>query len=724
MYRVAVDIGGTFTDCVVVDEDGSRSISKALTTHDALSDGVLAAVETNAEQLGLTVEGLLGETTLFVHGTTVGTNALLTRTGARPGLITTHGHEDALIIGKVFAKRAGLSEREIVHASRLDKPKPPIVSPQRIIGVSERIDVDGDVVIALDEAEAVAAIESLVADEVDAVAVSFLWSFVNPAHERRMGELLAEHAPGVFVTLSSDIAPVLGEYERTVTAVLNAYVGPKVAGYLDDLEARLGERGLDRPLLVMQSSGGLTSVADARQSPIVTLDSGPTGGILGSAYLSRLYDEPNVICTDVGGTSFETGLILRGEVPLEPEPIIAQYSFRVPKIGVRSIGAGGGSIAWLDEGGLLRVGPQSAGSAPGPACYDRGGTQPTVTDADLVLGYLNPDNFLGGRMPLDLDKAREALRLIGRQMGAEPEEVAMGIFRIINSHMADLIRRSTIEQGHDSRDSILVAYGGAGPTHAVFYGRDIGAKATLVLADSSVFSALGMLTCDMTHTSQISQPLSSPFSDDDFATITGHFRGLEQRVMDQFESEGVDPSSVSLRRTVTVRYKNQVHHLEVDVPREDLSAGDGALTAADGERIEASFAERYQRQYGEASLLAGGAVEFESYRVTGTHAMEPAKFVALESADEDPSAAHRGERRMVFDESDVTSAAVFDGSRLVAGNHVVGPAVVERMGDSVVVPPGYQAVVDQYLTLVLSESTVAAPAGAGAVAVAEERGQL
>lgn len=714
MYRVAVDIGGTFTDCVVVDDQGTRSISKSLTTHDALADGVLAAVEANAGQLGLSLEALLRDTALFVHGTTVGTNALLTRTGARTGLITTRGHEDALIIGKVFAKRAGLSEREIVHASRLDKPKPPIVPPSRIVGVSERVDADGDVVIALNEGEAVAAIKALVADGVEAIAVSFLWSFINPAHEQRVGELLAEHAPGVFVTLSSDLAPVLGEYERTSTAVVNAYVGPTVAGYLEALETRLHEHGLGQPLLVMQSSGGLTSVDDARRSAIVTLDSGPTGGILGSGYISRLYGEPNVICTDVGGTSFETGLILAGEVPLEPDPVVAQYSFRIPKVGVRSIGAGGGSIAWLDEGGLLRVGPQSAGSQPGPACYGRGGTQPTVTDADLVLGYLDADNFLGGRMPLDVGRARDALSSIGREMGVEPEEVALGVFRIVNAHMADLIRRSTIEQGHDPRDSVLVAYGGAGPTHAVFYGDEIGAKATLVLADSSVFSALGMLTCDMTHTAQVSQPVTAPLSEAEAAVVGEHYRQLEQRVLQQFEREHVDPSQVTLRRTVTVRYRNQVHSLEVDVPA-DLSAA-----TADG--LAASFAERYKRQYGEASLLAGGALEFESYRVTGSSAVEPVRFKPLEHGGEDPSAARRGERDVIFEESGAASSAIFDGARLVPGNRVEGPAVIERMGASVVVPPGYQAVVDAYQTLVLSQAAAAEPA-LSSVANSDQREQ-
>ena len=308
---------------------------------------------------------LLAATDLFVHGTTQATNAMLTRTGARTGLITTKGHEDAIIIGKVYAKVAGLPERDLVHSSRLRKPEP-IVPRSLIRGVTERIDRDGDVIVELQEAEVTEAIDSLLAAGVEAIAVSLLWSFVNDRHERRIKELMAERAGGIFTAYSHEVAPVLGEYERTATTAITAYVGPKVVGYLEALESQLRAEGLDQPLLVMQASGGLTSVLDAAQRPIVTLDSGPTGGILGCQHLGRLYGESNVICTDVGGTSFDVGLILRGEVPLEVEPVVAQYSLRMPKVLVHSIGSGGGSIAWLDEVGLLRVGPQSASSRSAP----------------------------------------------------------------------------------------------------------------------------------------------------------------------------------------------------------------------------------------------------------------------------------------------------------------------------------------------------------------------
>jgi N-methylhydantoinase A len=701
-YRIGVDIGGTFTDCVVTDEQGGRRVAKALTTPGSLQDGVLDAVSVNAEQLGMTRQELLAATELFVHGTTQATNAMLTRTGARTGLITTRGHEDAIIIGKVYAKVAGLSERDVVHSSRLRKPDP-IVPRSLIRGVTERVDRDGDVIVALSEPEVIEAVDGLLAEGVEAIAVSLLWSFVNDSHERRIKEILAQRAPDVFTAYSHEVAPVLGEYERTATTAITAYVGPKVVGYLEQLESRLREDGLAHPLLVMQASGGLTSVLDAAARPIVTLDSGPTGGILGCQHLGRLYGESNVICTDVGGTSFDVGLILGGEVPLESEPVVAQYSLRMPKVLVNSIGSGGGSIAWLDEGGLLRVGPQSAGSRPGPACYGSGGVEATVTDADLVLGYLDGDHFLGGRMRLDRGLALAALARLGERLGMEAEEVAVGVFRIINSQMADLIRKSTIEQGHDPRECVLVAYGGAGPTHAVFYGHDIGVRAILVLADSTVFSAEGMLTCDITHTAEASRVVGTPFMQDSLAALTARFEALEARVIGQFAAEGAALEEVSLARTIGVRFRQQVQALEVDVDA-------GTLDGSAGERILERFIERYGQVYGEGALLLGGGNEVELHRVVGTRAIEPVAFPEHELEGPDPAAALKGERSAYFEPAGFIATRVYDGHALRAGNVVEGPAIIERMGDSVVVPPQFRAQVDPLMTIRL-----------GPVAAATER---
>lgn len=704
-YRIGVDIGGTFTDCVLADDSGRRIVAKSPTTPGELEHGVLEAVGEAARQLNIARTELLSRTALFVHGTTQATNAVLTRTGSTTGLITSRGHEDALLIGKLYSKVAGLPERDLVHSSRLRKPDP-LVPRSLIRGVAERVDRYGEVLVPLDEDQVILAIRELVDQGVEAIAVSLLWSFVNDSHERRIGELLADRAPGVFVSLSHQIAPVLGEYERAVTTAINAYVGPRVLGYLERLETRLREDGLDQPMLVMQASGGLTSVADAAQRPIVTLDSGPTGGILGCQHLGRMYGQSNVICTDVGGTSFDVGLILRDEIPLEAEPVVGQYSLRMPKLLVSSIGSGGGSIAWIDEGGLLRVGPHSAGSRPGPACYGNGGTEATVTDADLVLGYLDPDHFLGGRMRLNRDLSLRALARLGARLGMEPEEVAVGVFQIINAQMADLIRKSTIEQGHDPRECILVAYGGAGPTHSVFYGRQIGAKAILVLADSTAFSAEGMLTCDITHTAETSHVFSTPFGDEDLRALAERFDTLEQRVLSQFTSEGTAEDEVLLARTLGMRFRQQVQ--TVDVPVQS-----GAIDAATGVQLRQSFVNRYAQVYGSGALVTGGEQEVERHRVVGALPLQPIVFAEHADAGADATAALTARRPAYFHGLGFTATDVYDGTALQAGNIIAGPAIIERMGDSIVVPPDFRAQVDRFLSISLTPAQARTASGAG-----------
>jgi N-methylhydantoinase A len=694
-YRIAVDIGGTFTDCVLVDNSGNRSVAKALTTHEALADGVLEAVTLNAAQVDLTLSELLRETELFAHGTTVATNAMLVHTGARVGLITTRGHEDALTIGKVYAKRAGLHERDAVHASRLSKPEP-IVEPELICGVAERIDVEGEIIVPLSDDEVVKAIRRLVAARVEAVAVCFLWSFVNEAHERRVRDLLTAEAPDLFTSFSYQLAPVMGEYERAATTAVNAYVGPKVVSYLQLLERRLRDEGLTQPLLVMQASGGLTSVADAASRPIVTLDSGPTGGILGCSYLGELYKESNIVCTDVGGTSFDVGVIVDGQVPIDNDPVVSQYTLRMPKVSVRSIGAGGGSVVWIDEGGLLRVGPRSAGSRPGPACYGLGGDEPTVTDADLLLGYIDPDSFLGGRMRLDRERAFTAFAGVGRRIGMEAEEVAWGAFQIVNAQMSDLIRKSTIEMGHDPRDCVLIAYGGSGPTHAAFYGADIAARDTLILPDATAFSAEGMLTCGISHSAELSRLVRSPLQRQDIEQITTTLDHLEAQVRAQFGSERIVDGLV-FTRTLGIRYRLQVHSLDVDVTDEDLATPDNLL---------ARFRDRYARKYGSGALLDGGGVDIERHRVIGRYATAAVSFHAAGTGSaEEPSRAKKSTRPVCFGPGGFTETNIYDGEQLAPGNVIAGPALIERMGASVVIPPGRSATVDQYLTLRLGQPT-------------------
>jgi N-methylhydantoinase A len=557
----------------------------------------------------------------------------------------------------------------------------------------ERIDRDGDIVVALDDAEVAGAVESLVAAGVESLAVSFLWSFVNDRHERRVQEIVSGLGLGLFTAFSCDIAPVLGEYERTATTAVNAYIGPKVVAYLEQLEQRLQGEGLRQPLLVMQASGGLTSVGDAARRPIVTLDSGPTGGILGSRHLGQLYGEDNVVCTDVGGTSFDVGLVLEGEIPMDHEPVVAQYSLRMPKVLVATIGAGGGSICWLDEGGLLRVGPQSAGSSPGPACYGFGGTQATITDADVVLGYLDPGNFLGGRMRLDRAAAVEALASLGAPLGLSAEETALGVFRIINSQMADLIAKSTIELGHDPRDCVLAAYGA-----------EAGTRAILVPADSTVFSAEGMLTCDISHSAEVSRQVASPFSKEAMDAVGRRLERLERRLAEQFAAEGAVTGEVKFTRLLGIRFTSQVNTVDVVVEPGMLDDG--------GAELQRRFLDRYAAIYGPGAIMPGGQLEIEQHRVIGVRAIEALEFAGREPGAPDPSAAQKGERKVCFEGAGYIPATVFDGAALRAGHRIAGPAIIERMGDSVVIPPGYQAAVDAYLTIHLtaSERTIPAPA--------------
>ncbi|NUT55239.1 MAG: hydantoinase/oxoprolinase family protein, partial [Thermoleophilia bacterium] len=462
MYRIGVDVGGTFTDCVCITPAGEPITAKVPTTPSDPSDGVVEGVAALAAKVGLPVGEFLAQTHRFVHGTTVGTNALVERRGTDTAILTSRGHEDTLVVGKVYQKRAGLSEREMVHMSHLDLADPPLVERERVWGVAERVDYKGSVVCPLQEDEVRRAGEEIVAAGIRSVAVCFLWSFLAPDHERRAAEILREVDPDLFVVCSHAVAPVLGEYERLVTTVLSAYLGPPIDAYLRRLEDRLREDGFGHSLLVMQASGGLAPASEARLNPVTVLDSGPVGGILGAVYLGGVAERERLICTDVGGTTFDVGLVDGGRAIVENAPIVDKYQFRTTKVQVTSIGSGGGSVAWVDETGVLKVGPRSAGADPGPACYGRGGTEATVTDADLVLGYLDPDAFLGGEMQLDRAAAEAALDRVAEQLGVTRMEAADGIRRILDSQMADLVRRTTIERGYDPREFTLLAYGGMG----------------------------------------------------------------------------------------------------------------------------------------------------------------------------------------------------------------------------------------------------------------------
>jgi N-methylhydantoinase A len=689
-FVIGIDTGGTFTDCVAIDPDGRIVTAKASSTPGDFSEGVMESLRLVAETLGLATEALLRDTDRLALGTTVGTNAMLQRRGARVGLITTRGHRDVIHIMRGARGVPGLNNVQVLHFPESGKPDP-IVPKPFIAEVSERVDCKGQVVVELNEEEARSAIETLVAKGVDAIAICFLWSFKHAEHERRVKAMAEALAPGVFVCCSADLIPRWGEYERTVATVLNAYLGPVMSRYLGRLETRAQEGGLRYPLQVMQCGGGVIPAAEAARRAFLTLDSGPVAGVLASQYLGDIVGHKHVIATDMGGTSFDVGLVWDGAPVASYQSVVHQYEYFVPRIDIRSIGSGGGSIVWIDEvSGTMRVGPISAGAQPGPACYGRGGTQPTVTDADLVLGYVDPDSFLGGRLPLDPERARRSFEAVATRLGLGLVEAAAGAARVVEHQMADLIRKATVQKGYDPRDCVVFAYGGAGPVHAGVYARELGAQGVVVPLGGvcSLWSALGAAAADLLHIYEAVDIQPSPF---DPARTMARFAELEARGIAQLRADGVDPRRARLARSADIRYKGQINEVEVPVPAGDLD--ETALA-----RLVGDFHRRYETVYGQGAGFLEARVEVVTYRVRASAVSPKPRIVAAPEAAREPVAEARRPSRPVYwsELGDFDVTPVFLGDRLTPGNVIVGPAIVQVPDTTIVVHPFQTARVDPY----------------------------
>jgi N-methylhydantoinase A len=702
MYVVGVDIGGTFTDCVLVSEDGAIVTGKAPSTpHDPV-EGFLNSIAQAGHRLaggngggnGGASADILEQASLVLHGTTVGTNIMVERKGARVGLLATQGHGDALLIMRGSGRTKGLPAQQLLDVVSADKPDP--VIPRSLIReVSERVDVNGDVVVPLDEEQAGAAIDELLAAGCEAIAIALLWSFKNPAHEQRLVEMIAERSPDVFVTASSDLLPKRGEYERTAGSAINAYLGPKAARYLRATQTRLASAGYREDLLIMQCAGGVISVEDAATAPILTLASGPVGGVVGSNFLGDLRGEKNIITTDMGGTTFDVAVIRDGAPVARETSIIDQYEYLVPMVDITSIGAGGGSIIAPDpRSGGLKVGPESAGADPGPVAYGRGGTRATVTDADLVLGRLNPATFLGGRLDLDAAASERALADAGEPLRLTAEQTAAGAVAIVERNMAEAIRQVTIQKGYDPRDFVLFAYGGAGPTHAAGYARELGAKAVVVpLGEAaSAWSALGVATSDLLHVHESMAGLVAPFAGDD---LTAGFAALQEEARRQLLDEGVAEDRITFRRSVTMRYRLQLHTVEVPI---EAAAFDDAAAA---ELVDA-FHVRYEDLYGEGAGFRGAGVELVGFKLVAVGTVSHPAIAGAE-VSERVAATPGGSRDVYWYE--ITSrvpTSVYDGDELRPGHTLTGPAIIELPDTTVAVPPGTAAEVDGYGNIVMT----------------------
>jgi len=689
-FLVGVDIGGTFTDCVVLDRDGHITATKSSSTPPDFAEGMLAAMRVAAERLGLSFEQFCSEVAVLTHGTTVGTNALIQRKGARVGLITTRGHEDAI---HIMRGSRGVSSRDIakvVHFPSSQKPVP--IVPKRLIeGVSERVDCFGEVVVSLNESEAQTAIERLVEAGVEAIAVCFLWSFKFPRHEQRVKEMIGKIAPNLFVCCSTDIAPKWGEYERVTATALNAYIGPVMAKYLGNLDGQLKKSGYAQPLQITQCGGGSISVDRAIGSPLLTLDSGPVSGVTGSLYLGKLMDVPNIITTDMGGTSFDVGIIYGGQPAYSFVSNVAQYEYFLPKVDIQAIGSGGGSLARVDPAAkTLAVGPESAGADPGPVCYGKGGTIATVTDADVVLGTINPDNFLGGRIKLDRKKAVDSVQRIASALGISLMQAASGIARIAEFKMADIIRKTTVEKGFDPRDFVLFAFGGAGPAHAGVFARELGVQKVIVPQKeiASTWCAFGAASADILHVYEQVDIQASPF---EAARVNATFDALEQKANGQMDRDGIDKARRRFAFSLDMRHRGQINEVEVVLPEKRVKD-------AFFETLRRRFTARYEQLYGSGSSYGEARLEIVTLRLRATAATpRPRLTRAKKLSAKIDSRASCGKRSIYWaDLKKPVATPILDGAFLVPGNAVKGPAVIETTDTTVVVHPGRSLKVDAY----------------------------
>lgn len=690
-YLVGVDTGGTFTDCVVIDEQGDVTLGKSSSTPPDYSKGILDSLKVVADELGIGVKELLENTKLFSHGTTVATNATITLQGARVGLITTKGFEDTIFIMRGKGRVDGLLEMEIRHETAARKP-PFLLPRRRVRGITERVDCFGNVVVPLQMGDVKKAVKELVEEEkVESIAVCLLWSFVHESHEKEIKKYIQETYPDIFVTVSHEVRAAIHEYARTNTTVIDAFVGPLTRVYFDSLEDQLKDEGYKGSLMIMQSYGGVVEARDV--VPVFTAVSGPAGGVVGSRFWGEILEIENIISTDVGGTSFDVSVVPKRERIFAKEPYIGRYRVLIPTIDIITIGAGGGSIAWMDEATkILKVGPQSAGASPGPVCYGKGGTQPTVTDADIVLGYIDPDYFLGGRMKVDAEATLKSIEKLGTQLGLDAVETAAGIYDIQNEHMTDLIRSVMIERGYDPRDFSAFAFGGGGPTHAATYGPENSVDKVVMFPYSSVFSAYGIVTSDVIHSSELSRRFRLPT---DAKEVNDIFNAMENNLTVKMKEAGFGSDQMMVSRALKMRYGLQVHEIHIPIEEERFTP-ESIIQLAD------KFEKRYEDIYGEGTGYREAGIDIISFEVEVIGKIFKPQIRKRTLKGTDSSGALRTRRQVYFRKAGgFVDTPIYQMEKLEAGNVVNGPAVIEAATTTVVILPDQEVKVDPYLNLVM-----------------------
>jgi N-methylhydantoinase A len=679
-YKIGIDVGGTFTDLVYTTDDSVIHVLKTPTTTGDEALGVLAGIERIAAHETRDLRKLLSETDLIIHGTTIATNTMLEFNGAKTGLIATKGFRDDIEI------RRGYKE----HIFNPQFPPPvPIAQRRNRLTVSERIDREGNVLTPLDESEVKQIAARFSAAGIESIAVCLYFGFLNPVHEKQIGAILEKECPTVPVSLAHEILPQIHEFERVSTTLVNAYTCPRLKRYLASLEGRLRELGFKREFFIMLSGGGIMTAAYAGRYAVHSLLSGPAGGVVACAQLvGEVLGEPNLINVDMGGTSYDVSLIKDNKPSVTTDYWFSRYRVAVPMLDIHTIGAGGGSIAWIDKGGALQVGPQSAGAVPGPACYGRGGIEPTVTDANLVLGYLDPEYFLGGEMPLDRQASERAVQeKVAEPLGLSTVDAAMGIFRIVNNNMANGIRFVSVQRGHDPRDFTLVAFGGNGAVHAGVQARELGIRKVIVPRIATAFSARGMLSSNIVLSK--SKTYIATSDSYDLQVINDHLASMRNEVESDFPASHRTSQAltgeVTYRCAMDMHYKGETHEITVPLPCGDSRVSDKDVRQA----VEAFHAAHEQlHTFAHPSEKA----YFMNLRLeTVIHTNKP-PLNPLDIHGTDSSHAVKARRPVYFPEiSGPIDTPIYEGERVLCGNIMDGPCIIEEPGTTIVVYPGMQA---------------------------------
>lgn len=687
--NIGVDTGGTFTDLVLIDDQGVIRTEKAFSTPEAREKGVFDVLGRAATLLNTSVGDILSRTDIFAHGTTASTNALIQRRGARVGVLFTAGFEDTLTIARGPIGRVGGLPQQMAMDFIHTEPPEPLVPREMVRGVHERVASDGNVVSAIDETRARSAIEDLIAGGAASLAVCLLWAFRNPVHEQRLAELCRMVAPDLPISLSHQIAPKLGEFERAVTTVINAYIGPLTERYISDLDKGLSADGLENPIQVITSTGGAARPANIGRQAVSVVNSGPVGGLVAARYLGDQLGDEKIITADMGGTSFDVGLIDGENLEEDPRPFLDQgLPVTLPAVKLVTIGAGGGSIAWTD-GYRLHVGPQSAGAEPGPAAYGRGGTEPTVTDALVVCGIVDPENFFGGAYKLDPALSEQAIaEKIAKPLNMDLLEAAAGILEIVNARMANLIRKVSIETGHDPSEFALYAYGGATGAHCAEFARHLGIGKLVLPYAGPVFSALGVAIADTVYSHTQSEPLAlSRKATGAIAAINRNFSDLRAAAAADMDAAGIDSKTCKYRHRIEMRYSGQLNEVTLDWPAPHFAPHDVEV-------LREMFESHYERRFGVGTTRPNMPLELISFRVEATHPTRRPELAELE--DVTIEAPERRHRPVYVLGKGFLESEIIDFETLRPGSVYTGPSIIERSTTTIWLPPGATAEMDRF----------------------------